>query len=120
MPKLNIVLLASCALAFSSCSSSPATPTPTPTPAADATVNITGINGGNSFSPNPTTVTVGQRVIWKNVDTQNHDIVQDGNLFTTPVIAPGGSANAITMSTRGTFGYHCAIHPTMVGTVVVQ
>ena len=118
MPKLNIVLLASCALAFSSCSNSPATPTPAP--AADATVNITGINGGNSFSPNPTTVTVGQRIVWKNVDSRSHDIIQDSNVFTTPVIAPGDSANAITMSTRGTFGYHCGIHPSMVGTVVVQ
>lgn len=118
MNKVNIVLLASCALAFSSCSSSPATPTPAA--GGDATVNITGNNGSNSFTPNPTTVTVGQRIIWKNVDTQIHEIVQDSNVFTTPVIAPGASANAITMSTRGTFGYHCAIHPTMVGTVVVQ
>jgi plastocyanin len=26
----------------------------------------------------------------------------------------------VTMSTRGTFAYHCGIHPSMVGTITVQ
>jgi plastocyanin len=99
-------------------SSSPSTPSPAP--AADVTVNIVGISGGASFAPNPTTVAVGQRIIWKNVDTRNHDIIQDANAFTTPIIASGASADAVTMSTRGTFAYHCGVHPSMVGTVTVQ
>lgn len=99
-------------------SSSPATPTPAA--AADVTVNIVGISGSSSFAPNPTAVSVGQRIVWKNVDTRNHNIIQDGNAFTTPIIATGASADAVTMSTRGTFAYHCGIHPSMVGTITVQ
>lgn len=117
MTKFSIVLAVCCAGA-AACSSSPSTPTPAP--AADVTVNITGISGSTSFAPNPTTVTVGQRIVWKNVDSRNHDIIQDANSFTTPIIAPGASATAVTMTSRGTFGYHCGIHPSMVGTVVVQ
>lgn len=99
-------------------SSSPSTPTPAPL--ADATINIVGISGSSSFAPSPTTVTVGQRVIWKNVDTRTHDIIQDANSFTTPTIAAGAAADPVTMSTRGTFTYHCGIHPSMVGTITVQ
>jgi plastocyanin len=111
--------LAACAALTAGCgSSSPSAPTPTP--AADATVNIVGISGSSSFAPSPTTVTVGQRVIFKNVDTRNHDIIQDAGSFTTPVIAAGAAADPVTMSTRGTFTYHCGIHPSMVGTITVQ
>jgi plastocyanin len=99
-------------------SSSPSTPTPAPV--ADATINIVGISGSSSFAPSPTTVSVGQRVIWKNVDTRTHDIIQDANSFTTPTIAAGAAADPVTMSTRGTFTYHCGIHPSMVGTITVQ
>ena len=94
--------------------------TPTPVPLADVTVNIVGITGSSSFVPSPTTVTVGQRIIWKNVDTRTHNIIQDANAFTTPIIASGAAADAVTLSTRGTFAYHCGIHPSMTGTVTVQ
>jgi plastocyanin len=87
---------------------------------ADATINIVGISGSSSFAPSPTTVTVGQRVIWKNVDTRSHDVVQDAGSFATPVISTGGAADPVTMTTRGTFTYHCGIHPSMVGTITVQ
>ena len=79
--------LAAAALAAGCGSSSPSTPTPTPV--ADATINIVGISGSSSFAPSPTTVTLGQRVIWKNIDTRTHDIIQDSNSFTTPNIAAG-------------------------------
>jgi plastocyanin len=102
-------------------SSSPSTPTTTTPPAAaDLTINITGINGSSSFVPSPTTASLGQRVIWKNGDTRTHDIIQDANTFTTPNITAGASAAPVTMSTRGTFAYHCGIHPSMVGTITVQ
>jgi plastocyanin len=65
-------------------------------------------------------VSVGQRVIWKNTDTRTHDIIQDANSFTTPAITAGAAADPVTMSTRGTFTYHCGIHPSMVGTITVQ
>ena len=113
-----IALVAIAALTVGCGSSTPSTPTPTPL--ADATINIVGISGSSSFAPSPTTVTVGQRVIWKNVDTRNHDIIQDASSFTTPIIAAGAAADPVTMATRGTFTYHCGIHPSMIGTITVQ
>ena len=119
MKTVRSLVVMTLALGASACgSSSPATPTPAP--AADMTVNVVGISGSSSFAPNPTTVTVGQRIIWKNVDTRTHNIIQDANAFTTPIIASGASADAVTMSTRGTFPYHCGIHPSMVGTITVR
>jgi plastocyanin len=114
----HIATLVTFAALTASCGSSPSAPTPTPV--ADATINIVGISGSNSFAPSPTTVSVGQRVIWKNIDTRSHDIIQDANSFTTPVITAGGAADPVTMATRGTFTYHCGIHPSMVGTITVQ
>lgn len=115
---LSFAIIAIALTAIACGSSSPSSPTPTSS--ADVTVNIVGISGSNSFAPNPTTVTVGQRVAWKNVDSTTHDIVQDGNAFTTPTVGAGGTTNAVTMSTRGTFAYHCGIHPSMVGSLTVQ
>ena len=119
MKTVRSLVVMTLALGASACgSSSPATPTPAP--AADMTVNVVGISGSSSFAPSPTTVSVGQRIIWKNGDTRSHNIIQDANAFTTPIIASGASADAVTMSTRGTFPYHCGIHPSMVGTITVQ
>jgi plastocyanin len=110
--------LASALVAVGCGGSTPATPTPAPL--ADATINIVGISGSSSFAPSPTTVAIGQRVIWKNIDTRTHDIIQDANSFTTPLITAGAAADPVTMSTRGTFAYHCGLHPSMVGTITVQ
>jgi plastocyanin len=114
---LALVTVTTALACSSNTSPTPSAPTP---PASDVTVNITGINGSSSFAPNPTTVTIGQRIVWKNTDTRNHDIIQDSNAFNTPIIVPGGSADAVAMTARGTFTYHCGIHPSMTGTVVVQ
>jgi plastocyanin len=73
-----------------------------------------------SFSPNPTTMRVGQTVAWKNADSIAHDATQDAARFTTGTLNAGATSNPVTMSTAGTFTYHCAIHPGMIGTITVQ
>ncbi len=88
-------------------------------PGADVTINIVGILGANSYAPSPTTIKAGQRVIWKNTDTRTHDVVQDSNAFSAPPIASGAQSDPITLSTPGTFTYHCGIHPSMTATITV-
>jgi plastocyanin len=96
------------------------TPSPTPTPApGPITININGIDGGMSFSPSSASVTVGQQILWHNADSITHTATQDGGGFDTGSIPPGGTSGAITLTTPGTIGYHCAIHPSMVGTLNV-
>jgi plastocyanin len=112
------VLAAVTALAGAGCgsSSSPAAPTV----AADVTITMVGDRGNQSFSPNPSSMRVGQTVAWKNGDTTAHDATQDASRFGTGTISAGATSAPITMSTAGTFTYHCTIHPGMVGTLVVQ
>ncbi len=112
---------------LAACSSNSSTPTSPTVPSggggggtASITITILGQNGAQSFSPNPATVKAGQTVAWKNNDVITHTATSDSGAFDTGAIPPGGTSNAITMSTTGTFGYHCSIHPTMTGTLTVQ
>jgi plastocyanin len=104
------------------------TPTPTPTPAPTPspsptpgviTINIVGMNGNRSYSPNPASVTVGQQVRWRNADSIAHTATQDGSGFDTGSIAPGATSAPITLSVAGTVNYHCSFHPSMVGSLNV-
>src|SRR5262252_9750457 len=115
---IGLALLATVtALAGAGCgSSSPAAPTV----AADVTISMVGDRGAQSFAPNPQTMRVGQTVAWMNNDTTAHDATQDQSRFGTGTISAGATSTPITMSTAGTFTYHCPIHPGMVGSLVVQ
>jgi len=103
---------------------SPASPTPTstaPAPtAANVTITIVGMNGSNSYSPNPGAVKVGQTVAWRNADSIPHTATADAGGFNTGTIAAGATSSPITMTTAGSFPYHCTIHGfAMVGTLTV-
>lgn len=107
------------ALVTAACgSNSPSSPSQS-NPGPDVTINIVGIQGANSFNPSPTTIKAGQRVIWKNNDTRTHDATQDAGSFKTSLLSPGSSSDPVTLSTPGTFTYHCSIHASMTGTVTV-
>jgi plastocyanin len=114
-----------CGGGSSSMPASPASPSTTPPPPtsspASATVIITivGMDGPDSYAPNPTTVQVGQTVAWRNADSVAHTATANGGAFNTGTIAPGATSSPITVSAAGSFAYHCAIHPSMTGTLTV-
>ena len=119
---LVAVTLAGCGgSSFNSPTSPSPTPTPGPTPGGTATltITITGEDGAQSFSPNPGTVKVGDTVAFFNADTIVHTATADGGAFNTGNIAPGATSAPITMTAAGNFGYHCSIHPDMVGSLTV-
>lgn len=111
-------------VAYAGCSSSNTPTNPTPPPpagaAADVTITIVGMNGAQSYSANPGAVKVGQTVSWRNADSVTHTATSDTGSFNTGSISPGATSAPIKMNTAGSFGYHCSIHPTMVGTLNVQ
>ena len=72
------------------------------------------------FSPNPIQITVGSTVTWTNATGPTHTATSDAGAWTTGSIAPGTTSAAVTFPTAGTFPYHCAIHPSMTGTVIVS
>jgi plastocyanin len=81
--------------------------------AADAAIPIA------DFAYPPTTnVNVGDSVTWDNTSGVTHTATADGGSFDTGNIADG-SSGSITFATAGTFPYHCTIHPSMVGSIVV-
>jgi len=76
----------------------------------------------DNFAFNPASITVkkGTTVTWTNMDTAAHTVTetdsQDGPKSDN--LAKGASYT-FTFNTAGTFKYHCAIHPSMTGTVTV-
>ncbi len=123
---VRTVSLGAIAAAAVACSSSNSTPTATTNPgtatsgtAANVLITIAGMLGNQSYSPAVTTVAAGQTVAWHNGDTITHTATSDSGVFDTGPIAPGATSSPITMAAGGTFPYHCSIHPTMVGQVVV-
>lgn len=98
-------------------STSPAAPGNGPAPPADAiTINVVGINGAQSFSPNPSTVPAGKTVVWHNIDTTTHRVVLNDGEVDTGNISPGAFSQAMTLVAPGP--YHCTIHPEMIGSFV--
>jgi MYXO-CTERM domain-containing protein len=83
--------------------------------AADTTVDISGF----AFAPQTATVTVGDTVTWANADAQGHTATADDGSFDTGTIA-GNTSKAVTLTTAGTFAYHCRIHPAMTATLIVE
>ena len=82
---------------------------------ADLGIDIAGF----AFDPNPMAIHVGQTVGWTNSDSVGHTATADDGSFDSGTIAPGASSAGVTFSTAGTFAYHCTIHSSMHGTIVV-
>lgn len=73
-----------------------------------------------SFAYHPPTLTVGagSRVVFSNNSGTAHTATRRGS-FSTGRIKPGNSV-AIRFDQKGTFRYHCTIHPFMKGKIVVD
>lgn len=93
-------------------SGSPGSPSPT---GNVVTINVVGINGTLSFSPNPATLPAGQMVAWHNVDNTTHRVVLNDRSVDTGDLNPGAFSSAQAIGTVG--AYHCSIHPEMVGSL---
>lgn len=81
---------------------------------ATKTVSIKGF----AYKPATLTVSKGTTVRFANGDRVPHTATRNGG-FNTKRIGPGKSAS-VRFNRAGTFRYHCTIHPTMRGKVVVQ
>jgi len=72
-----------------------------------------------AFNPSTLNVKVGTTVTWINNDTVTHDVTSDTGLFTSGNLTNGQSYN-YTFNQTGNYSYHCAIHPSMTGTIIVS
>lgn len=71
-----------------------------------------------AFSPRALSVRVGTRVTFTNRDMTTHTVTADGGLFNSGNL-PSGQSVSFTFTGRGSFAYHCRIHPNMTGTISV-
>ena len=82
--------------------------------------------GGKGFSPNSVHTKVGDTVVWKNNDYDIHTVTEGREMgeepedgFESGVLKPSQVFDN-TFANAGTIGYHCMLHPTMLGTIVVS
>ena len=72
-----------------------------------------------AFSPKTITISKGTRVKWTNTGSMDHTSTSNTGIWDSGTIAPGGSFSRV-FRKAGTFAYHCAIHPSMKGKVIVK
>jgi Icc protein len=73
-----------------------------------------------SFTPHTLTVARGTRITWTNRDDVPHMVVSVDKRFKPSPVIDTGQTFALTLTEPGRYGYYCAIHPRMVGEVVVR
>lgn len=127
LPVLTLLALAVFAGCGSSSVASSDSNIPTAT-AANATVAATNTTGSTEnqvnvsnfqFSPSTLTVKVGTTVTWKGV-SGSHTVTSDDSApmkFDQP-ISEGGTVT-VTFTQAGTYEYHCSIHASMHGKIIV-
>ncbi|MFA5348694.1 MAG: cupredoxin family copper-binding protein [Methanoregula sp.] len=116
-----VLLILSCA-----CTGCTSSQTPAATPAATTPYPATGSTSilikNFAFSPDMLTIRSGTTVTWTNQDSAPHQIASDTGSsvsFSSDPLSNGASYQ-FTFTAPGTYSYHCSIHPTMKGTIVVQ
>jgi plastocyanin len=131
MPSLRLATVSvvlmfaiACGTNYSSPPTSPSpTPVPTPTPGAPTSFVVIPVGASSlsnrAFTPDNLDVAVGTTVTWMNGDSVSHTSTSDLTGWDSGAVAPGGQFS-FAFQTAGTFRYHCAIHPGMIGTVVVR
>ena len=76
----------------------------------------------SQFCPASRTIANGTTVTWTNLDGITHTSTSDASsseTWSSGSVASNGTFSH-QFNTNGTFPYHCAIHPAMHGTIVVQ
>lgn len=90
-------------------------------PAEAATTSISIVSRTQGFNPATASGAEGTTFAWTNNDPSfTHTSTQDLplSLWSTGNISPGVT-KSVTLNSAGAYAYHCAIHPTMTGTVKV-
>lgn len=73
-----------------------------------------------SFSPSTFTVRAGQKVSVLNNDSTKHSLAADDGSFDTGLLSNGQVGSFTAPATPGTYKFHCSIHTTMTGVLIVQ
>lgn len=72
-----------------------------------------------AFDQPALTVKKGDSVTWTNQDAAPHTVVSDQPAFSSDTLGQKDSYK-FTFDSKGTFEYHCGIHPSMKARIVVE
>jgi plastocyanin len=72
-----------------------------------------------AFEPGTITVTANTTLIWINKDALAHTVTSNTGLFDSGSISTNATFTCLFI-TPGSYPYHCSIHPSMSGTVIVN
>ena len=78
-----------------------------------------------AFNPQNITIKSGATITWVNEDSVTHDVTNDayGDVGVSELfdidLEPGQS-RSFTFTETGEYNYHCAIHPSMTGKIIVE
>jgi plastocyanin len=88
--------------------------------AAGAAATSTVLIKSTGFSPSSITVNHGDRVVFKNTDKVDHQVVADNGSFASPILHANQSWASAALNTAGIFRYHDALHPRLIGKITVK
>jgi len=130
---LSTLLLAACSSGSSSTTTLPLNSSPTQAepanvppvsapstqPAVSQSSEMSIKINGFKFDPADTTIKVGTTVTWTNQDASAHTVTADDGSWSSDSLNQGATYSR-TFDQAGNYSYQCSIHPSMVGTIVVQ
>lgn len=115
--RISLIVVPTVFVFAAACSSgSSSSPSSTPTGGAGTAGTAIAIKDFK-FSPTPLTAKVGDTITVTNVDNTDHELKANDGSFDTGAFSSG--SKTITVTTAGTFAYHCAIHDYMTGVIQV-
>jgi plastocyanin len=99
----------------------PAATTAASAPCADSSgTTVVAVGVGNFKWQQPINAKVGDVITWTNSDTAPHKVALDDGSCAMSANIPGGGSKSLVFSVAGTFLFHCAVHPTMKGTITIS
>ncbi len=72
-----------------------------------------------AFGPGELRMKAGGKAMWTNEDVAGHTVTADDGSWGSKTLSQGKSFSQ-EFAKKGTFAYHCELHPSMKGTVIVE
>ncbi|HYK96174.1 MAG TPA: plastocyanin/azurin family copper-binding protein [Candidatus Dormibacteraeota bacterium] len=121
---LRVALSITATLALAACSGGggAATTGPAATVCNDSTgTTVVAATVQNRTWSQPVSAKVGDVITWTNSDSVPHKVaLDDGSCTMSANIGPSGGTHSLVFTKAGTYPFHCAIHPSMTGTITIS
>lgn len=115
---VSLVALAGCGGAQPAASPAASAGAASPQPSAASEVQVRIVDF--AFEPATITIKPGTTVVWTNDGpTQHTTASKEGNVWESKIMEKG-DVFRYRFDTSGTYPYWCTLHPSMLGTVIVQ